>query len=159
MLDELQARFWSKVSKEGPVVRPELGPCWVWTSYRDPMGYGRFNITKRQPKLAHRVAYALVVGPIPDGIHACHRCDNPACVRPEHIFLGTALDNMRDMSRKGRHGGRSGAQHSQAKITADIAGQIRAAWSQGGVTMRALGRQFGLSHGRISAVVRGVYNP
>ena len=86
--------------------------CWLWTGCLDPDGYGRFNVQKAGrwcPMPAQRVAWELVVGPIPDGLLVCHHCDNPACVRPnhpEHCFLGTQLDNMRDMAAKGR--GRKG---------------------------------------------------
>lgn len=104
-------RFWAKVNKQGPVPahRPELGPCWVWTGTvpKQP-GYGRFNTGI---KLAgrwvivnvHRYSWELHHGPVPAGLWVLHRCDNRPCVRPDHLFLGTATDNNRDMVAKGRH--------------------------------------------------------
>ncbi len=87
-------RFWSKV---------EMIPfhsCWEWTGDMNKAhgkNYGRFNMKK-----AHRISYELTYGKIPDGLFVLHKCDNPPCVRPEHLFLGTHLDNMRDKVLKGR---------------------------------------------------------
>jgi hypothetical protein len=75
--------------------------CWAWRGYRW-LGYGRVNVGK-MPRLAHRVAFELFHGPIPDGLCVCHRCDNPQCCNPGHLFLGTLTDNNRDMTEKGRH--------------------------------------------------------
>ncbi len=96
-------RFWPHVDKEGPV-HPVLGtPCWLWAGHRDKRGYGQFNVGKRKLRLAHRVAWELTNGPIPDGLFACHHCDNPPCVRPDHLFPGTNGDNINDAIRKGRY--------------------------------------------------------
>lgn len=75
--------------------------CWEWTGATDPNGYGRLAWNDRL-WLAHRVSYTQHVGPIPDGISVCHRCDNPPCCNPAHLFLGTHADNVRDMWAKGR---------------------------------------------------------
>lgn len=90
-------RFWSKVKK--------TETCWVWTAgtfkYRN--GYGQFRVRRGDPPAyAHRFAWELVNGPIPQGLHVLHRCDNPPCVNPAHLFLGTQIDNYRDMVSKGR---------------------------------------------------------
>jgi hypothetical protein len=86
-------RFWVHVQK----VENE-DACWEWTSRRDYKGYGRWL----RGTLAHRASFEFENGPIPKGLEVCHRCDNPLCVRPSHLFLGTHADNIRDMIAKGR---------------------------------------------------------
>jgi hypothetical protein len=81
------------------IPEPNSG-CWLWDASVNTAGYGQLNIEKR-PRLAHRLAYEHYVGPIPEGMHVCHRCDVPACCNPNHLFIGTHLDNMRDMDAKG----------------------------------------------------------
>jgi len=99
----LQERFEEKYCPE-----PNTG-CWLWTASLSGGGYGSFRVGEKK-LYAHRVAYDLYKGPIPegDGYHGtcvCHTCDTPECVNPEHLFLGTHTDNMRDRSAKGRHAG------------------------------------------------------
>ena len=91
-------RFWDKVDRSGD--------CWNWTGALISTGYGHLSVGVGETKtqvLAHRLSYVWRYGPIPDGFYVCHRCDNPKCVRPEHLFLGNQTDNMRDMAAKGRH--------------------------------------------------------
>ena len=85
--------FWAKVDKSGE--------CWTWTGARDPRGYGRLG-RGRKTLFAHRFSWEEENGPIPNGLFVCHSCDNPACVRPSHLFLGTQKDNIRDMMSKNR---------------------------------------------------------
>lgn len=92
-------RFWSKVHK--------TDTCWLWTGSTNEDGYGRFNlyclVGHNLLVQAHRFAYALLVAPILPGWDVLHRCDTPACVNPDHLFLGLHTDNMKDMWAKGRH--------------------------------------------------------
>lgn len=88
-------RFWNKVEK--------TDGCWLWTASKNRQGYGYFRFDGKMMK-AHRMAWLLVHGEIPEGMLVCHTCDNPSCVNPEHLWLGTNQDNQNDMNAKGRHG-------------------------------------------------------
>jgi len=97
-------RFWSKVDKD------TSSGCWLWTAGKTPLGYGIFQVKTEKcmgwghwkSVRAHRFAWELTYGLIPEGMNVLHKCDNPPCVRPTHLFLGTQKDNVRDMIHKGR---------------------------------------------------------
>jgi hypothetical protein len=99
----LEERFWEKVNKNGPIIRPELGPCWLWTGSLNESGYGQIFVQwPERPRGAHRISWEIHFGPIPEGQHVLHHCDNPPCVRDSHLFLGDQGDNNRDALKKGR---------------------------------------------------------
>lgn len=108
-------RFWSKVDKSGPIPAhcPEIGACWVWTAARNGSPnhqYGAIRIHGgRKTVHTHRMSWQIANGPIPAGMYVCHKCDNPACCNPSHLFLGDQGANMRDCASKGRCGGDGGA--------------------------------------------------
>ena len=107
--------FWSKISKDGQVQShcPDIGKCWVWLGAVDRRGRGYFGaiINGHRERLASRVAYRLLCGDIRSGLCVLHRCDNPNCVRPEHLWLGTQLDNITDRDKKGRQVSPTGNEH------------------------------------------------
>ncbi|MBY6005380.1 HNH endonuclease [Salipiger bermudensis] len=134
-------RFWMNVSvSEG---------CWEWTAGKDPNGYGRFAI-KETPNLAHRVSWRLAHGEDPGPKHVLHSCDNPGCVRPSHLRLGTHDDNMADKMSRGRHvyGTSKGEAHGCSKLTAAQVLEIRAS-ADTGVN---LSKRFGVSTTQISDI-------
>jgi hypothetical protein len=136
--EPIESRFWSKVDKSDG--------CWIWKGQRGYKGYGKFYTQGKAHVRAHRFSYTLVNGPIPDGLFVCHHCDNRACVRPDHLFLGTNTDNMRDASRKGRI--------SSQALTPDQVREIRDLHSQGH-SARALGVRFGVDRKTIRNLLRG----
>jgi hypothetical protein len=96
------------------IPEPNSG-CWLWIGADDGHGYGQLNIGGKVIK-AHRAAWELKVGPIPSGLNVCHKCDTPPCINPDHLFLGTRGENIRDAFAKGRIN-RAGAAHPQVKLT------------------------------------------
>src|SRR3954470_5960578 len=135
-------RFWPKVERRGS------DECWPWVGARQQTGYGILFKSSRPRRwhLAHRLSWELHNGPIPGGLHVLHRCDNPPCVNPAHLFLGTQADNNRDRGRKGRNGGHKirGAANGRAKLSPTDVAAIRRAYGDG-ATQVALAARFGVS--------------
>jgi len=124
--------------------------CWLWLAYKDPNGYGKFKYQGTY-KLAHRVSYIIHYGEIPEGMCVLHKCDNPSCVNPLHLFLGTMQDNVNDMIDKGRCC--SGEKHPNSKRTQQQIDNIRLIYSNGGISQKSLGDMFGVSSRSISNIV------
>lgn len=153
-------RFNSKINKQGPYPEPyciKIHPalkgtrCHIWTGYCDKEGYARFQ-HKGIAKLAHRVKYELCHGRT--SRHVLHYCDRRSCVRDEHLWSGTNLDNILDKTIKGRGNQPKGAKHWKAKLTSKDVDTIRRKYSLGIYTQTQLADHFGVNQPHISAIVR-----
>lgn len=153
-------RFWEKVNKDGPIVRPDLGPCWVWSGAKNLQGYGNFKHDSGG-KQAHRFAYRLQCGPLADEEDVLHRCDNPPCVRGDHLFKGDAASNADDMVKKGRVGAWThpesvprGERQYLAKLTEQQVREIRER-KRNGETCKQIAVDYPVSYGAIEQIVAG----
>jgi hypothetical protein len=138
----LEDRFWKHVNK--------TDGCWIWTGAHDRGGYGWFKDHKS--RRAHRVSWELFNGPIPEGLFVCHICDVRDCVNPDHLFLGTNSDNMRDMRRKGRGPDFSGEGSGTAKLTTSQVVELRRL-RETGLTYRELSKIFGIGKSQAIRIV------
>ena len=147
----LAERFWPKVEKgEG---------CWIWKGASLVTGYGSITLPyspvlgrPRTHILAHRASWELAHGPIPPGMFVCHRCDNPPCVRPDHLFLGTQFENMGDCAAKMRHV--VGNKHPHSKLNPDAVREIRRLRSEG-LTQPQIAVRFGVAVITVCKVLKG----
>lgn len=128
------------------------GCCLVWTASVTTSGYGQLNVDGK-PAYAHRLAWELAFGEIPSGLFVCHTCDNPLCINPAHLFLGTAEDNASDMVNKDRSA--FGEKHWKVKLTSAQVRDIRRKYAGGGITQRELGEEYGVSDSHICRIVGG----
>lgn len=142
-------RFWAKAVKSDR--------CWQWTGAINNKGYGQFRLARNEPAAyAHRIAYELETGErVPHGMFVCHACDNPRCVRPSHLFLGSHRDNTNDMVAKERQA--IGERNSHAKITPDEAIRIINARGRGRRALKAAAESVGISISHANAIGRGVF--
>lgn len=128
--------------------------CWEWTGCKDRAGYGIFGICinkKGVAKKASRISWELKNGPIINGLFVLHKCDNPGCIRPEHLFLGTQQDNVRDCSNKGRIS--RGSNRPASKLTGEQVLEIRKIHKNGSKTYTKTSRQFNVSETLIRTIV------
>jgi hypothetical protein len=159
----LVERFWRHVTP--PAL---LTDCWEWRGYTDPGGYGRVMGENGYTVMAHRASFEMFYGDIPAGLKVLHRCDNRRCVSPDHLFLGTQLDNIADMVAKGRQArgeclaaairaanpDRRGERNGRAKLTGDDVRAIRRAYEAGSATPATLARRYGVADTVIHNIVR-----
>lgn len=125
--------------------------CWYWTAARDKDGYG-LVWWKGKKERSHRVSYSLFKGAIPRGDFVCHSCDTPACVNPNHLWIGNAAANMWDMENKQRGNHPSGERHYRSKFTLNEIKKIRAMYRLG-FKQKDIGKRFGVSQSHISHIV------
>lgn len=120
--------------------------CWLWTAYCTPSGYGSFTL-KNWPYRAHRASWILKYGTIPDGLLVLHKCDTPSCVNPDHLFIGTQSDNLKDAFRKGRISTKGDNSRSRKLCTRDVAAILAATGSQ-----KEIASRYNVHHSTISLI-------
>lgn len=148
MIDEsLKKRFYQKFDKGN------ASDCWEWKASIAGIGYGQIKLTgQRRQAYAHRVAYILENGDIPENMIVCHRCDNPKCVNPDHLFLGTQKDNMLDMKQKNRQ--TNGEKNARAKLTDQDVREIRSLLETG-ISQRKIASIYGVHQIQVSRIKTG----
>lgn len=144
-----QEKFWTFVQK--------TETCWLWIGTRNKKGYGIQSFSYASPQMAHRLSWKIHRGKITKGMGVLHRCDNPACVNPEHLFLGTNGTNNRDRHSKGRDA--KGSRNGATKLTAEAVREIRRLTANGyghrkPVLVKDLGKKYGVSYQAIVRVVK-----
>lgn len=148
-----EERFWSKVQKSA-----DPDGCWIWTGARKSDGYGLFLYENRCTG-AHRIAYLLTTGTLPD-LLICHHCDNPPCVNPRHLFAGTDKDNYLDSRSKGRdrpvEGGIRGDRSPVSKVTSDQVREIRRLYFVDRISQHRIARQFSITQTQVGHITRRV---
>jgi len=147
MDEKAQERFWRKINLVGP------NDCWEWTAGKISDGYGSFRI-KDKTIYTHRLMWELLHGPIPSGKLILHKCDNPLCCNPDHLFIGTQTDNMQDMYRKGRANPMRGEKHGMTKLTEHQVREIRKRYAAGGTSHSKLAKEYKMSKVQIGRIIR-----
>ena len=144
----LSVRLWQKIAIAG------TDDCWLWTAYRDRRGYGKIG-NNGSSYLAHRIVFRLVNGDFPEHLKVCHRCDNPSCCNPNHLFLATQYDNVQDRHLKGHdaHFGLKGTAHPLAKLSEEQVREIRK-FHKLGVSESKLAIQFSISQSHVSRIIQ-----
>jgi predicted transcriptional regulator len=144
----IEERFWQKVNIKSP------DECWEWIAGKHPQGYGTFGMGSGKSVYAHRMAYFLHYGINPKSNHVCHHCDNPSCVNPSHLFLGTHRDNMQDMVAKNRNVAHSGEDNGNSKLTNAQTKEIKRLYKSGDFTQGQIAKRFGITQARVSMITK-----
>lgn len=139
-------------------INPEAG-CWEWAGGRNQSGYGRLCVGSRrdgtrQTMQAHRYSYSIFVGPIPPGLWVLHKCDNPPCINPDHLFLGDRMDNTRDRDAKGRQPILRGVANGNAKLNDDAVAAMRSLRREG-ASFATIARRFGVAKKTCMEAIKG----
>jgi hypothetical protein len=142
----------------------DINNCWIWKKFKNNKGYGMSGLKGKSIR-AHRLSYLTFVGEIPNNLFVLHNCDNPACVNPKHLFLGTQEDNMKDKVNKNRQA--KGEDNGSSKLVQEEVDEIRTLWSAElaerakgkgiQLTQKELGERFGVSQMTISDIVNNKY--
>ncbi len=143
-------RFWRHVDKSGGD-----DACWVWRGAKYWDGYGIFGMRAGHVCRAHRFSWELTRGDIPESLQVLHRCDNPPCVNPAHLFLGTPDDNVRDKMAKGRQSRSQGSKCGKAKLSEADVIEMRRIHASATVNMVEIGERFGVDRSTVSKIVNG----
>lgn len=150
MDSKLRKFFWKFI-----LMTNKTDQCWLWIGKRDENGYGRFgNFLEKKQERAHRVSYFLFKGEISNGLHVCHSCDNPSCVNPNHLWIGTNDDNIRDRHKKGRDPLKPGEENIAAKLTLKEVKKIRKLYIKNEYGYKRLGKQFSVNWRTVADIIK-----
>ncbi len=146
----VETRFWRHVVR--------TGGCWLWTGAKFTDGYGKIRLDRASKKYisAHRLSWQIAYGQVPQGLSVLHQCDTPACVRPDHLFLGTQTDNCMDMMEKGRDRHPRGEAHQGARLREQDVVQIRKIGREGILTSSETAAFYGITRDYAKALMSGL---
>lgn len=143
-----EALFWGNLDKKD-------SGCWEWSGKRNEQGYGRLWFRGKQIR-AHRLSWSLINGLIPEGLDILHKCDNPSCCNPNHLYSGTDKDNANDRQARGRLIPRKGEDHHKSLLTWNQIGEIREFCENNPRSQRITAKRYGVKESVISKIVNGV---
>jgi len=146
----LEECFWKKVDKKAE------DECWEWKGAREVYGYGFLSLSRNPQKWikAHRLSYTLAYGEFDQNLAVCHKCDNPACINPKHLWLGTIADNNRDKENKGRGALHDGENNPNAKLTKEDIMKIKEL-RKTGMTQQKIADMYKVSQVNIGRILSG----
>jgi hypothetical protein len=147
--DSLDDRFWHRLGNKMP------SGCILWGGAFNEDGHGEIGVRRHYHQGAHVVAYRLMVGSVPKGMCVCHRCDNPPCINPVHLFLGTSTDNRMDCVAKGRQA--KGERNAKSKLNAERVKAMRARYASAPMTFIQLAKEFNISPAQANKIINGEF--